>query len=69
MAYVTGFTSSTNFPTVSPLQGTRAGGSDAFVTKLDAAGSSLPYSTYFGGSANESSVSTVTSTNPIASIH
>jgi len=64
--YVTGFTSSANFPTVSPLQGTRAGGSDAFLTKLDATGSTLLYSTYFGGSANESSASTVTATNPLA---
>jgi uncharacterized repeat protein (TIGR01451 family) len=65
-AYVTGFTSSTNFPTVSPLQSSKAGGSDAFVTKLSSTGSAFLYSTYLGGSGNESSVSTVTSTNPIA---
>jgi uncharacterized repeat protein (TIGR01451 family) len=64
--YVTGFTSSTNFPTVSPLQSSNGGGSDAFVAKLNAAGSSFLYSTYLGGSGNETSVSTVTSTNPIA---
>ena len=47
-AYVTGFTSSTNFPTVSPLQSSKGGGSDAFVAKLNAAGSSFLYSTYLG---------------------
>src|SRR6266496_1333766 len=30
-AYVTGYTASTNFPTVSPLQGSNGGGTDAFV--------------------------------------
>jgi aldose sugar dehydrogenase len=64
-AYVTGFTSSANFPIASALQSTKGGGSDAFLTKLDAAGSSFLYSTYLGGTGNESSVSTVTSTNPI----
>jgi hypothetical protein len=50
-AFVTGTTSSTNFPTASPFQGTSAGGNDAFVTKLNATGSALLYSTYVGGSA------------------
>ena len=49
-AYVTGFTGSTNFPTVNPVQATNGGGDDAFVTKLSAAGSTLLYSTYLGGS-------------------
>jgi len=49
-AYVTGFTLSTNFPTANPLQPTHGGGSyDAFVVKLNAAGSALTYSTYLGG--------------------
>jgi len=65
-AYVTGFTSSTNFPTANPLQSSKGGGNDAFVTKLNVTGSALVYSTYLGGSANENSVSTVASTNPIA---
>src|SRR5712692_7196938 len=63
--YVTGFTSSTNFPTVTPLQIANGGGFDAFVAKLNSAGSAFLYSTYFGGSANESNVTAVTSTNPI----
>ena len=65
-AYVTGFTSSTNFPTVASLQSNEAGGSDAFVTKLSPTGSGFVYSTYLGGNGNESSTSTVTATNPIA---
>jgi hypothetical protein len=49
-AYVTGNTNSTNFPTVNPLQAAHAGGIyDAFVAKVNAAGSALLYSTYFGG--------------------
>ncbi|HEX3281567.1 MAG TPA: SBBP repeat-containing protein, partial [Pyrinomonadaceae bacterium] len=65
-AYVTGATSSTNFPTVSPLQLANGGGFDAFVAKLNPAGNALLYSTYLGGSANESNATTGTSTNPIA---
>ena len=65
-AYVTGFTSSTNFPTVTPLQISNAGGFDAFVAKLNPAGSAFLYSTYLGGSANESNNTAATSTNPIA---
>jgi len=65
-AYVTGFTSSTNFPTVTPLQISNGGGFDAFVAKLNPAGSAFLYSTYLGGSANESNNTAATSTNPIA---
>jgi len=54
-AYVTGYTTSANFPTASPLQATygAGGGWDAFVTKLNAAGSALVYSTYLGGSGDD----------------
>ena len=65
-AYVTGFTSSTNFPTVTPLQISNGGGFDAFVAKLNPAGTAFLYSTYLGGSANESNTTTGTSTAPIA---
>jgi hypothetical protein len=54
-AYVTGLTDSTNFPTATPVQATLGGGSDAFVTKLNAAGSSLLYSTYLGGNSFDAS--------------
>ena len=50
-AYVTGYTSSTNFPTANAFQPNGGGGiQDAFVTKLNPAGSALVYSTYLGGS-------------------
>jgi len=54
-AYVMGGTSSTNFPTTAgAFQRTFGGGiSDAFVTKLNPAGSGLVYSTYLGGSGSE----------------
>jgi uncharacterized repeat protein (TIGR01451 family) len=48
-AFVTGYTVSTDFPTMNPFQSGRAGGYDVFVSKLDPSGSNLIYSTYFGG--------------------
>lgn len=52
--YVTGFTPSSNFPTTGgSFQPIIGGGFDAFVTKLNAAGSSLTYSSFIGGSGNE----------------
>jgi uncharacterized repeat protein (TIGR01451 family) len=49
-AYVVGGTYSSNFPVVTPtLQSTLAGAEDAFVAKLDRAGTTLVYSTYLGG--------------------
>jgi hypothetical protein len=48
-AYVTGNTESTGFPTQNPLQASLHGYRDAFVTKLNAAGSALVYSSYLGG--------------------
>ena len=53
-AYVTGSTSSTDFPTVSPIQSAFQGGtSDAFLSKLSSTGSKLTYSTYLGGSSTD----------------
>ncbi len=52
-AYITGPTFSTNFPTKNPIQVSNAGMMDAFVTKINSAGSALLYSTYLGGSAND----------------
>ncbi|HKX32943.1 MAG TPA: SBBP repeat-containing protein [Blastocatellia bacterium] len=51
--YVIGSTSSTNFPTVNPLQPGLAGGGDLFVAKLKGDGSALIFSTYLGGSGSE----------------
>lgn len=52
-AYIAGTTSSTNYPTSSPYQGSYNGNQDAFVTKMNANGSALVYSTYLGGSSQE----------------
>lgn len=51
-AYVTGYTSSTNFPVTTGARQSAYGGgsSDAFVAKLDATGAALMYATYLGGS-------------------
>jgi uncharacterized repeat protein (TIGR01451 family) len=49
-AYITGSTLTANFPTQNAIQSFSAGGGDAFVTKLNATGTSLVYSTYLGGS-------------------
>ncbi len=53
-AYVTGLTGSSNFPTTAgAFQVTLSGIQDAFVTKLNSAGSGLVYSTYHGGIGND----------------
>ncbi len=51
--YVTGVTNSTNFPTRGAFQTALAGSEEAFVTKLNPAGSDLVYSTYLGVSSND----------------
>src|ERR1700756_1412064 len=52
-AYVTGGTASTDFPTANPFQPDYNGGSsNAFVSKINADGSALVYSTYLGGSSD-----------------
>jgi uncharacterized protein (TIGR03437 family) len=49
-AFVTGKTASPNFPVVRALQAGRRGDDDAFLAKLDPAGSALVFSSYFGTS-------------------
>jgi hypothetical protein len=51
-AYITGNTSSSDFPTANPFDGSLTGASDAFATKLSPAGNTLVYSTYLGGSSD-----------------
>jgi hypothetical protein len=51
-AYLTGHTTSTDFPTINPLQAANGGGRDAFVAKVNASGAALVYSTYLGGNAS-----------------
>ena len=70
-AYVTGSTSSANFPTVHPLPAPnnafQGGGEDGFVSKLsyDVAAStlSLAYSTYLGGTSDDNSLGIAVDTN------
>ena len=52
-AYVAGYTASTNFPTKNPLQASKSGSNDAFIAKINSAGSALSYSTYIGGSSDD----------------
>jgi hypothetical protein len=62
-AYVTGYTGSTDFPTVNAFQSKLAnatdpavgfaGTYDAFVTKLDPTGTNIVYSTYLGGKLDD----------------
>jgi hypothetical protein len=49
-AYTVGETWSANFPLLNPMQSVQAGDTDIFVTKWNAAGSGILYSTYIGGS-------------------
>jgi uncharacterized protein (TIGR03437 family) len=52
--YVVGHTGSNDFPVQSAYQSVNRGGLDAFVTKLLPAGNALVYSTYLGGSGDDS---------------
>ncbi|HVT32491.1 MAG TPA: SBBP repeat-containing protein [Rhodanobacteraceae bacterium] len=49
-AYVAGLTQSIDFPLSNASQPASGGGTDAFVSKIDADGSALLWSTYIGGS-------------------
>lgn len=50
-AYVTGTTSSPDFPVLEPFQGSLLGSDDVFVTRLGSSGSNLIFSSYLGGSS------------------
>lgn len=52
-AVVAGSTQSINFPVASAYRPASAGGADAFVLRLNAAGSALVFSTYVGGSGDD----------------
>ena len=53
-AYVSGYTTSVNFPTTAgAFAPINKGNYDAFVTKLNPAGTALVYSTYLGGASTE----------------
>jgi hypothetical protein len=53
-AYLAGSVTSVDFPVANPLPGAPgAGSTDAFVTRLNASGASLIYSTYLGGGGTD----------------
>jgi hypothetical protein len=54
--YVTGFTTSTKFPLADAFQTTLKGTQDAFVSKINASGTVLAYSSYLGGTRTEAGV-------------
>jgi uncharacterized repeat protein (TIGR01451 family) len=61
-AYVTGLTTSVDFPTISAVQSTIGGSPpfssiDAFVTKLNTGGNAIIYSTYLGGGGTDQGLS------------
>ena len=64
-AVVAGITSSTNYPTTTGAYQTSYGGGsdDGFVTKLDASGASLVFSTYLGGTGIDQVVSLTLDSN------
>jgi hypothetical protein len=52
-AYVAGYTFSTDFPTLNPIQSANGGDADAFISELNPTGSALVFSTYYGGNAQD----------------
>ena len=55
-AYVVGFTDALDFPTTPGAYDTTPGNGEAFITKIRADGTGLIYSTYLGGSGNDSAL-------------
>lgn len=64
-AYIAGETYSANFPPKDSIQ-PYGGGDDAFVTKLNASGSQLIYSTFLGGPTNDSASAIAVDSSGIA---
>jgi len=54
--FLGGTTASADFPTVAPVQAANAGITDAWIARLDAGGTALGFSTYFGGEQNDSAL-------------
>jgi len=53
-ARVAGYTYALDFPTLNPVQAYNHGGSDAFVSLFSSSGGAVLFSTYLGGSQNDS---------------
>jgi hypothetical protein len=66
--YVTGNTDSSDFPIMTAITGgtARQGTDDAFVSELNSTGSSLIFSSYYGGAGSEDSILNVTPGGGIA---
>ncbi len=62
--YVTGYTTSPDFPVVAALQGNLSGPIDVMVAQMTADGSALDFSTYLGGSGSDDSTNGITVLNP-----
>ena len=67
--YVAGYTDSVNFPTNNPFQGTKAGDTDIFIAKINASGTGLVFSTYLGGSREDSRCETPIAVDSVGSIY
>jgi uncharacterized protein (TIGR03437 family) len=52
-AYIGGTSNSTNFPSISAFQGALKGGADGVVAELSAAGDTLVFSSFLGGTGND----------------
>jgi len=61
--YLTGITSSDDFPTVLPYQAALLGTNNAFLSKMSADGSTLLYSSYLGGNGSDESTSIALNTS------
>lgn len=68
-AYVTGFTSSLNFPHINAYQPLSGGGQDAFVTKIAGGGGFIYYSTYLGGNFEDTGVDIAVDPSATPSAH
>ncbi len=51
--YILGYTNSAGYPTLNAHQATFAGGLDPVLTKINARGSAILFSTYFGGTSDD----------------
>lgn len=58
-AYIVGHTGSTDYPVVSSFQATNTGGRDIILSKLSADGSSLLFSSYYGGTLDDAALDMV----------
>ena len=71
LAAVTGYTKSTNFPTVTPKQSGNAGGSDVFIAQVNpslSGSGSLTYSSYYGGSIDDQGQSIAIDSNGVIAV-